>query len=77
MKKVANSARRFGQTNAYWHHRDSDSVDYLFTDDQRAEARERAGENAEDLPGLSIDWWMIGITSFCLFVGFIIGLLTK
>ena len=48
--KVTNNKRYKAANEYYYHSRDSEGVDYLFSDKQLTEAKERASKNPEDIP---------------------------
>jgi hypothetical protein len=48
--KVENKGRYKTSNPFYWHTKDQDDIDYLFTDSALIEAEKRASKNPEDIP---------------------------
>ena len=49
-RKVENKGRYKTSNPFYWHTKDQDDIDYLFTESALLEAEKRATKNPEDIP---------------------------
>ena len=51
-RKVENKGRYKTSNPFYWHTKDQDDIDYLFTESALLEAEKRASKNPEDIPNI-------------------------